>query len=360
MKGGNGSVRIKHSERIKNIYSSVDFETTSCTLQPGIVDGACFEWLSALASRFETYKFHSLSFQYRSKTSTGSVGNVIISVDYDALNPPPEDGVAAEAYRTAMSSAPWSSFTLACKAADLGRRSPKYIRTGDVADADLKTYDTGKVHFSVEGSPTDGVLLGMVYVQYDIEFYTPILKRVSAPAPPVSSVGQINIGLLTGSTTANWPNDTNTLAAYVSSFKSDASSTLLFNPVPATGFNIRFVAGSVPANSTYLLTMSMWASDAINNSVRLGVLVQATSVNNETADASSIQAMAFRSELGVNPYAISIQAVINPSLAFSDDVSYFSVVPLTIGSSYAQQSASSISGFTVPYSHVGVLTLREL
>lgn len=171
--GPAGGCRVRHSERVANAQLAPGFTADKYALNPGLV--TTFPWLAGVASRFEMYRFHSVRFEYRTKTATSTVGNIMLTCDYDALDSPPTTGVQAESYRGTVSAAPWQNATLVLTAQELHRRSPKYVRTGPPPPtADLKTYDTGNLYFCTEDAAAPA-LGGYLYIHYDVELMTPHL-----------------------------------------------------------------------------------------------------------------------------------------------------------------------------------------
>jgi len=172
-KDGKSCVVI-HRERFATILGSTGFATNSYVINP--VQSATFPWLSGIANRFESYSFDSLQFEFRTKTATTALGDVILAVDYDATDAAPTDSIQAEAYDESASGAPWQNVTHVCKKLNLKKLPMNYV-PGDTQPAatDLKMYDIGNLFVCTENQASTA-LAGYLYVSYSVRFFTPQLR----------------------------------------------------------------------------------------------------------------------------------------------------------------------------------------
>lgn len=174
------STRIVHRELLTTIIGSVAFANFgSYQVNPGIA--ATFPWLSTQASGWEQYRFHRLCFEYITRSATTAVGSVILAPDYDALDSAPSSELIATSYRDATEDVPWKDQSCVWDPLAMHPIGPKkYIRSGLVANADLKTYDVGTQHVCTTGqSGTDAI--GKLWVCYDVEFFVPQTQSPSGP-----------------------------------------------------------------------------------------------------------------------------------------------------------------------------------
>lgn len=251
------SCRVMHRERIGTILGSVAFATNAFAINPGLF--ASFPWLSALAQRFESYRFRSLKFQFRTKSATTGTGDVILAVDYDAAEAAPVTSIQAEAYKSSVSCAPWQDIDWIASAADLHKLSSNYVRSGAIAaNLDIKTYDIGNLFVCTENQG-GATLVGYMYVEYEIDFMTP---ELSADAAPVSYAARITGA---SSQTAANPFGTNpTVDAQSVGFSMDATSTLTIAVAGTyvcttkyTGTTITAVTCTAGANATVAIIAGM-------------------------------------------------------------------------------------------------------
>jgi len=171
-RGGCG-IRVAHTEYLMDLATTgTGFVSTLYPIQPGV--GTLFPWLSVIASRFNRYRFNRLNFLYEAKCSSQSSGSVILAADSDASDPVPATKSEICSYQMFKDTVPWVSETLNCPAADLNANLPfHFVRTGIIANTDIKTYDSGNFILSTSGIATG--TYGELYVSYDIELDTPIL-----------------------------------------------------------------------------------------------------------------------------------------------------------------------------------------
>jgi len=163
-------VRVRHREFIADLTGAgaSTYSATSFSINPGLP--GLFPWLSSFARSFESYKFNSLSFEWRTTSPTSSSGKVILSVDWDASDSTPASKIEQMQERTKADGVSWMSFKLNCDRADLLKLPQRYIRTGSVSSTDVKLYDVGNfIAATVMGATNTGEL----HVEYDVELITP-------------------------------------------------------------------------------------------------------------------------------------------------------------------------------------------
>lgn len=189
--GSSGSVRIKHRELVNTITGTDAFTVVGAfPLNPGM--GSTFPWLSNQAKGWEQYRFHNLKFDYITRSSTSVSGSVMLSPDYDAVDPPPNTEVQASANRDAIEDAPWKDMTSILNVPSMFPMGPKkFVRTNTVALTDLKTYDAGTMYVCTVGTPAS--VLGKLWVEYDVEFYTPQGETTTLPSVNKNLVEILNI-----------------------------------------------------------------------------------------------------------------------------------------------------------------------
>jgi hypothetical protein len=114
-------------------------------INPGLAES--FPWLSGVAQHYERYRMDSFTVRYKNLKGTDSDGNIIMSFDYDTLDPAPATAVVQTQSTVYVDGAPWRIFEM--KVPTDGAK--KFIRSSSIAGADLKTYDFGRVFVSAEG-----------------------------------------------------------------------------------------------------------------------------------------------------------------------------------------------------------------
>lgn len=167
-----GGERIVHKEFITNISGTSAFtQALQVPLNPGLFQS--FPWLSAIANNYESYRFHALKFCYYTRTGSNIPGSVLIVPDYDASDAAPSSEQIASTYNDMEEDVPWKDICCRLNPRSMNSLGPhKFVRNGGLpATADIKTTDSGNVFlFTVDGT---AVNWGKVWVEYDVEFFTP-------------------------------------------------------------------------------------------------------------------------------------------------------------------------------------------
>lgn len=172
-------VCLRHREYITDIVASDAFTLQSFSINPGLV--ASFPWLSQVAEAFEEYRFTGLVYEFKTLScdyttaSSGALGYVVLSTQYNVLNPDFPDKKTMENYEFSNSAKPSESFfhPVECKRS-LNPVSELFVRTGSPTSGDLRLYDHGKFQIATGGNTGTGVL-GELWATFEIELYKPKL-----------------------------------------------------------------------------------------------------------------------------------------------------------------------------------------
>lgn len=166
----NASWRIRNRELVMNVNGSTLFALTKISCNPGLV--ATFPWLAQEANRWEQYRFRSLTFRYITRTSTSTVGSVILSPEYNVRDVAPTNEQTATNTQDAVEDVPWKDIVMRLNPRAMHELGPrKLIRSAMVA-GELNTYDVASVYVCTIGmTGTDQV--GKLWVEYDVEFFVP-------------------------------------------------------------------------------------------------------------------------------------------------------------------------------------------
>lgn len=156
-------LRFKEVERFTGVYSTGSDGVSAFQVNPGLA--SMFPWLSGIATSFEKYKVHSLTFRYKNIQGSNASGNVVMAFDYDPLDVTPASPQECTKSSTYIDGAVWRIFEL--KIPNLSK--DLYVRQSVVPGTDLKTYDYGQLFVAMEGAPV--ATLGYIEVEYDIELF---------------------------------------------------------------------------------------------------------------------------------------------------------------------------------------------
>lgn len=262
------SCRIRHRERVGTTLGSVAFSVANTfAINPGLASS--FPWLSAVAQRFESYRFERLDFEYKTKTATTTTGDVILALDYDAADAAPGSSIQAEGYAEAVSSAPWQDLTHCSGKVNLSKLRSRYVRSGPLdANLDIKTYDVGNMFVCTENQAS-AALIGYIYVSYDIVLMTPqlALNYAGLIGGAVSSGGTVSGANPLGTTAA--------VDAQAVGLSVNASSVVTF-AFPGT----YLISGALVGTTVSVLTLTAGTGAAVNVLVGDTVNAGATIVTN--------------------------------------------------------------------------------
>jgi len=176
--------RLRHREYLGDVITSGnpgEFDITTYPIQPGV--RATFPWLSQLAENFDEYTIHGMVFEFKSNsydalasTNTAS-GTVIMTTQYNVLNPPFLNKVGMEQYEFTCSDKPSKSFLHPVECARI--ETPTSVlttRTATPSTGDLRLFDWGNFNIATVGMQGTSVNVGELWVTYDITLYKPKLS----------------------------------------------------------------------------------------------------------------------------------------------------------------------------------------
>lgn len=185
------SVIVRHKEFLGEVISSQSFKVnTSYPLNPGYP--STFPWLAGIASRFTEYSFKGVVFHYvptsgsAVSSTNAALGSVILQTSYRALEAAPVSKVEMLNEYWSTEGAPNEAF---CHPIECNpKENPfnvQYVRGEAVPSGDpLMMYDLGKTFIAVSGQQADGVVLGDLWVAYEVELRKPVLvSNVVDPYP---------------------------------------------------------------------------------------------------------------------------------------------------------------------------------
>jgi len=165
---------VRHRECIAPVFGSAtaSYAVASYALNPGM--GTTFPWLSGIATRFESYKYNQLRFEYVPQSSTASTGYVDIVPDFDPSDAAPLNHMNASSYSGMVSVSTWAGVGVDVVRANLTNfAKSRFVRTGALMpNLDLKTYDTGNL-FVCTASQGSTNQIGWLYATYTVVFTIP-------------------------------------------------------------------------------------------------------------------------------------------------------------------------------------------
>jgi len=180
----NGCMVIKHTEYCTDIYQN-GFAAAPYTYRVNPQNSELFPWLSAIATRFEMYKFKKLKFSYTPSCATTVGGYVAIGFDFDFTdyspgNTPSKATMLTWKYST--KSAPWEHCNVDVSV-DANKAVAKYCdtsRTDSVTTFDPRFDNLGLLIFFACNTGASSNFIGELFVEYEVEFMQPAYKLPQA------------------------------------------------------------------------------------------------------------------------------------------------------------------------------------
>jgi len=201
---------VSHREYVGDITSSIAFTLSTYSLNPGLV--ATFPWLAAVASQYEQYRFRGCAWEFRSTSASAlnsintALGTVIMATQYDVLDSNFASKLTMENYDMAMSCKPAESMLhgVECNKR-LNPLSELYVRNAGIpANADARLYDLGKFQIATVGMQQADVVIGELWVTYEVELIKP--KLLEAASAVISPYAHWNSAGSTGTITTSGNN----------------------------------------------------------------------------------------------------------------------------------------------------------
>lgn len=174
---------VAHREFVGTVNGSVAFTANKFVCNPGMA--STFPWLSVQAGQWEQYRFNRLRFKYLTRTATTTVGSVLMAPDYDPSDSAPASEAAVSTYQDCVEDAVWVE-SLVCElnvSSMFPNGQKKFVRSGAVGLEDLKLYDAANF-FLCTLEETSAAAIGKLWVEYDVDFFTP---QIAPSGDPLSS-----------------------------------------------------------------------------------------------------------------------------------------------------------------------------
>lgn len=177
-----GALIISHSEYVDNIaVNTAGFHVLKqYRLNPG--NAALHPWLADIAAKYETYRYTSLTFEFKSRAASTTPGSVMFSPEYDPSDDAPTSLREAMAASDSKENSLWTSMRVALRPkrmyATQPRKLVRAIPTGVFfpIPTDIQQYDSGKFYVITNLAPAivqSAPDIGSLWVHYTVRFETP-------------------------------------------------------------------------------------------------------------------------------------------------------------------------------------------
>lgn len=181
-----GVLRVSHMEPVATIVGSTSVEIYKImNFNPGSL-----QWLSAFATRFETYVVDKLEFEFITRMPSTANGIIAMRFDTDVLDDVPDDSTSFLSGGLVSSGPVWGNFRLNVPKNTVDVYHKRFNRVGAAYPngSDPKTYDIGSLSVMTHGQ--NGQDIGNIYVHYTIAMHTPQIQQIASgeiedPSPAV-------------------------------------------------------------------------------------------------------------------------------------------------------------------------------
>jgi hypothetical protein len=177
------SIIVRHKEFIGSVRGSQDFVVRyALPINPGMA--VTFPWLSAIAGNFQQYRVRGMVYHYvptsgsAVASTNNALGSVMMQTSYRASDLPPTAKVTMLNEYWSNEAMPSEAFAhpIECNP-DENPFNIQYVRQKAVPTEDNRLlYDLGTTYVAVQGQQISDVILGDLWVTYEIELKKPVIE----------------------------------------------------------------------------------------------------------------------------------------------------------------------------------------
>ncbi len=174
------SVVVRHKEFITEVTGKTAFTVQrSFSINPGLSN--TFPWLASLAAQYSEYRIRGMVYHYvptsgnAVSSTNAALGSVMLQTSYRANESAPTSKVELLNEYWASEAKPSEAFChpIECNPAE-NPFNVQYVRTTSVPSTDnVLLYDLGTTRLAVSGQQADDIVLGDLWVTYEIELRKP-------------------------------------------------------------------------------------------------------------------------------------------------------------------------------------------
>lgn len=204
----NQTIIVRHKEFIGEIRGATSYTVRrTLPLNPGIVQS--FPWLSGIAAKFQEYKFRGVVYHYvptsgnAVSSTNAALGTVMMHTTYRADEDAPQSKQELlNEYWANEAAAP----TAFCHPIECDpKENPfnlHYVRQTDLPTGkDRLLYDLGTTFVAVSGMQADDVVVGDLWVTYEVELKKPVVQSDLVDPGSAFAANVLDVsGSITGTT----------------------------------------------------------------------------------------------------------------------------------------------------------------
>jgi len=188
-----GDTIVSHREFVTDIYGSTAFTSQEYTINPSNPDS--FPWLSIIAGSYEQYEMLGCVYEFKttSGTAVGStdtaLGTVIMTTNYDVLDPPFQDKKEMESYEFTVSGVPCSNMIHPVECAPSKSLIDHLLTGPPQVEADARFHDLGRLTVATQGMQAT-TTVGELWVSYHMRLIKPRYHHLGG-------AGEFHLGITT-------------------------------------------------------------------------------------------------------------------------------------------------------------------
>lgn len=179
-------VTVRHREYLTEVTGKQAFTVLrEFSINPGLP--ATFPWLNVIAAQYTEYRLKGMVYHYvptsgnAVSSTNAALGSVMLQTTYRASESTPTSKQELLNEYWASESKPSEAF---CHPIECDpKENPfniQYVRTGNVPSGDnVLLYDLGKTVLAVSGQQADDIVLGDLWVTYEVELRKPRMAGIS-------------------------------------------------------------------------------------------------------------------------------------------------------------------------------------
>lgn len=177
------TVVVRHKEFITEVLSNTSFAVNqSFSINPGLRE--TFPWLARVANNYQQYSIRGMVYHYvptsgsAVSSTNNALGSVMLQTSYRSTDDPPTSKVELLNEYWSSESVPNEAF---CHPIECDpKENPfqvHYVRGGPLpGDENQLMYDVGKTYLCTSGQQAANIVLGDLWVTYEIELKKPIIS----------------------------------------------------------------------------------------------------------------------------------------------------------------------------------------
>nr|WPR18558.1 MAG: capsid protein [Chemarfal virus 237] len=180
------SIIVRHKEYLTEIRGATSFTVRNeFDINPGL--STTFPWLSAIAAQYSQYRVRGMIYHYvptsgnAVSSTNAALGSVMLQTSYRATESAPINKIELlnEYWSTECKPSEPFCHPIECDPKE-NPFNVQYVRTGDLPTTENQLmYDLGRTTVAVSGQQANDIVLGDLWITYEIELKKPVLTNAT-------------------------------------------------------------------------------------------------------------------------------------------------------------------------------------